>query len=131
MPRRSWLTLFPSILLISSAMAADPEVKGPGWLLPMPEIDADPRIPTLKSVVGHGWGEDISSVAEIERYLRALADAAPDRAKLIPYGQTIAGAMRAWAFASSTLVFLGSASLRLAARIASIWARLAGEVMAR
>ena len=46
-------------------------------------------MPTLKQVVGHGWGEDISSHAEIERYLRALVDAAPDRTRLVRYGQTI------------------------------------------
>ncbi len=33
--------------------------------------------------------QDISSHAEIERYLRALADAAPDRTRLVRYGQTI------------------------------------------
>ena len=34
-------------------------------------------------------GPDISSHAEIERYLRSLADAAPDRTRLVRYGQTI------------------------------------------
>ncbi len=70
-----------------TAAAADRD--NPGWLLPMPEVDADPKVPTLKQVVGHGWGEDISSHTEIERYLRALVDAAPDRARLVRYGQTI------------------------------------------
>ncbi|KAJ3052505.1 hypothetical protein HK102_011869, partial [Quaeritorhiza haematococci] len=60
-----------------------------GWLLPMPEVDADPAIPTLAQVVGHSWGVDVSSVSEIERYLVALSAAAPDRTKLVPYGRTI------------------------------------------
>src|SRR5271163_2054879 len=70
-----------------TAVAADRD--NPGWLLPMPEVDADPKVPTLKQVVGHGWGEDISTHAEIERYLHVLVDAAPDRARLVRYGQTI------------------------------------------
>ncbi|AMV39259.1 M14 family metallopeptidase [Planctomyces sp. SH-PL62] len=60
-----------------------------GWLLPMPEVDADPAIPTLSQVVGHSWGADVSSASEIERYLSALAAAAPDRSRLVPYGRTI------------------------------------------
>ncbi len=53
-----------------TAGAADKD--NPDWLLPMPEVDADPKVPTLKQINGHGWGEDISSHAEIERYLHAL-----------------------------------------------------------
>ena len=48
-----------------------------------------PKVPTLKQQVGHALGEDISSHAEIERYLRALADAAPERTRLVKYGETI------------------------------------------
>ncbi len=54
----------------------------------MPEVEADPKVPTLKQSAGHGWAQDISSHAEIERYLRALTNAAPDRARLIRYGET-------------------------------------------
>ncbi|WP_435022566.1 M14 family zinc carboxypeptidase (plasmid) [Tundrisphaera sp. TA3] len=90
MPRRIWLTLFICMGAAATAPGADEaERSRPGWLLPLPEVDADPKIPALKEVVGHAWGEDISSHAEIARYLRALADAAPDRARLVPYGRTI------------------------------------------
>ena len=89
MPRRLWPALLLCALIPTPAPAQEVERAKPGWLLPMPEVDADPKVPTLKAVVGHGWGEDISACAEIERYLRALADAAPDRARLIPYGRTI------------------------------------------
>lgn len=61
------------------------------WLLPAPEVEADPRIPTLAQVVGHRWGQDISNHAEIERYCHALAKAAPDRCRVVKYGQTYQG----------------------------------------
>ncbi len=89
MSRRAWSVLLPFLTLVPTPGAADSPGRGdPGWLLPMPEVDADPKVPTLKAVVGHAWGEDISSHAEIERYLHALAAAAPDRARLVPYGRT-------------------------------------------
>jgi hypothetical protein len=60
----------------------------PNWLLPLEEIDADPKIPTLKQVVGFAWAHEISSHVQIERYLHALAEAAPDRTKLVRYGSS-------------------------------------------
>ena len=89
-PRRQRVAILLGISISFMALtvgAADKDQ--PGWLLPMPEVDADPKVPTLKQVIGHGWGEDISSHAEIERYLRALNEAAPDRTRLVRYGQTI------------------------------------------
>ncbi len=74
-------------LMPLTAWGADKD--NPAWLLPMPEVDADPKVPTLKQAVGHGWAEEISSHSEIERYLRALTDAAPDRTRLLRYGETI------------------------------------------
>ncbi len=71
----------------AGARAADRN--DPAWLLPMPEVDADPKVPTLKQAIGHGWAQEISSHAEIERYLRALSAVAPDRTRLVQYGQTI------------------------------------------
>lgn len=56
--------------------------------LPVPGIDADPAIPTLEQVVGFGWAQEITSHAEFERYLDALAEAAPDRTKLVRYGSS-------------------------------------------
>lgn len=47
-------------------------------------------IPTLKQIVGHDWGERITSHAEMERYLEALSQATP-RIKLVPYGHTWEG----------------------------------------
>jgi len=71
------------------------EVKGreqdQAWLLPVAELDADPKIPTLAQVVGHRWGQEISSHAEIERYCQALVKAAPERCLLVKYGQSYQG----------------------------------------
>ena len=49
MPRRSRLALIMGIAIsapLAPAGAADRD--NPGWLLPMPEVDADPKVPTLK-----------------------------------------------------------------------------------
>ena len=90
MPRPARAALFVGIAFCSLAVAAQGALgDDPGWLLPMPEVDADPKVPTLKQQLGHGWGEDISSHAEIERYLRSLAAAAPERSRLVKYGETI------------------------------------------
>lgn len=45
----------------------------------------DPAIPTLEQTVGHAPGERITSPDEADRYIRALAEAAPDRVRLVQY----------------------------------------------
>ncbi|RMG45016.1 MAG: peptidase M14 [Acidobacteria bacterium] len=55
-----------------------------------PGVSYDPAIPTLKQVVGHDWGEHITSYEEMVRYLTALADAS-SRVKLVEYGRTWEG----------------------------------------
>jgi hypothetical protein len=92
--RRSLSVSLLLILASHSAVLAQPDAvpdKDPGWLLPVPEVDADPDVPTLEQVVGHAWAQEVSSHAEIERYLHALAEAAPDRTKLVRYGSTYEG----------------------------------------
>jgi hypothetical protein len=54
-------------------------------------VTYDPRIPTLKGVIGHDVGEEISSPEEITIYLRALAAAAPDRTRLVEYARSWEG----------------------------------------
>ncbi len=61
------------------------------WLLPLPGIDADPAIPDSKSVLRYDWGQDISSHLQISVFLESLAKAAPDRTRLVNYGQTYEG----------------------------------------
>src|SRR5262245_51419959 len=65
--------------------------KSPSWLLPLDEVQLDDNVPTLKDIVGHTWGEDISSHAEIERYLHVLAASTKDRTRLESYGESYEG----------------------------------------
>jgi len=55
------------------------------------ETRYDPRIPTLKQVVGHDLGEEITSPEGIAAYLEALAAAAPDRARVLEYARSEEG----------------------------------------
>ena len=57
----------------------------------VPGTDYDPDIPTLKEVIGHDFGAEITAPHQIEDYLEALAAAAPDRARWIPYGTSWEG----------------------------------------
>jgi hypothetical protein len=45
----------------------------------------DPAVPTLTQTVGHAPGTRITSPDQTYAYLKALAEAAPDRAKLVQY----------------------------------------------
>ncbi len=56
-----------------------------------PGAKYDPAIPTIKSVLGHDHGEVITPPDGVERYLRALQQAAPTRSKLIEYARTWEG----------------------------------------
>ncbi len=49
------------------------------------------RIPSPKQVIGHDFGEEISTPDQIVAYMKALAAAAPDRTRLVEYGQTWEG----------------------------------------
>ncbi len=61
------------------------------WLLPLPSVDADPAIPDCNTVLRYDWADEISSHYQVETYLRALADAAPDRTRLVQYGSSWEG----------------------------------------
>jgi hypothetical protein len=56
-----------------------------------PGTKYDPRIPTPASVIGHDFGEEISSPDEIAAYLRALNAAAPTRTALVEYARSWEG----------------------------------------
>ncbi len=49
-----------------------------------------PEVPTLERVVGHEWGERVTSPEEIERYIHALAEASP-RVSVHEYARTWEG----------------------------------------
>ena len=51
----------------------------------------DSTIPTLEAVVGHDFREEITHPDEIVTYFRALADAAPNRTRLIQYAESWEG----------------------------------------
>jgi hypothetical protein len=57
----------------------------------VPGASYDPGIPTLEAVVGHSIQEEITSPGELVVYFRALAAAAPDRSRLVEYGETWEG----------------------------------------
>jgi len=57
----------------------------------LPDTSYDPAIPTLKSVVGHDPGQEISTPDQITRYLEALSKAAPDRTRLVRYATSWEG----------------------------------------
>jgi hypothetical protein len=53
-----------------------------------PGTTYDPKIPTLRQVLGHDFGERITPPEDVPRYLEALAAAAPDRTKLLEYARS-------------------------------------------
>ena len=57
----------------------------------LPGTTYDPAIPTLKSVVGHDPGGEISTPDQIGLYLEALAKAAPERTRLVRYATSWEG----------------------------------------
>lgn len=56
-----------------------------------PGVRYDAAIPTLKQVLGHEPGEVITPPDGVVTYLKALAQAAPTRTRLIEYGRTWEG----------------------------------------
>src|SRR5262249_16797875 len=56
-----------------------------------PGVQYDARIPSLKQITGHDFGQRVTAPEEIIRYLKALNEAAPDRTKLIKYAETWEG----------------------------------------
>ncbi len=57
----------------------------------LPDTRYNPQIPDLETVLGHAAGERISSPAQIRDYFEALAEAAPDRIRLVPYAESWQG----------------------------------------
>jgi len=65
--KRTIVVLF---LLTNITLAAQKDELYPG-------AQYDPSIPTLEAITGHDWGDGITSPADIERYLAALAERSP------------------------------------------------------
>jgi hypothetical protein len=80
------------IALIMAMLSVAPAAQdAPNVLELAPGARYDSRIPTLKQVVGHDYGEAISTSEQIVAYLKALEAAAPDRMKLVEYGRSYEG----------------------------------------
>ncbi len=87
-----------------------------GVLTTLGEAEYDPGVPTLESVVGFDWGDEITDPSQALAYARALAVAAPQRARLVEYGRSLGG----W-----PLVLLAVSSENNLARVDEIRAQLA------
>jgi hypothetical protein len=81
-------SLSSAFLMAAVLQATVPQAPYPQ---PAPGTSYDPSVPTLTQVVGHDFGEEITSPAEITAYLRALHEAAPDRTRLIRYATSWEG----------------------------------------
>ncbi|MFZ9086493.1 MAG: M14 family zinc carboxypeptidase, partial [Steroidobacteraceae bacterium] len=66
-----------------------------------PGATYDPSIPTQEAVLGHQPGEDITSPEDVRRYFDALAAAAPDRLRVVPYGRSWQGRELAYVIVTS------------------------------
>ncbi len=56
-----------------------------------PGVTYDAKIPSLDQVTGHAWGTEVSAHSDVEKYLAALAAAAPERVRLVQYGASWEG----------------------------------------
>jgi hypothetical protein len=54
-------------------------------------VEYDPSIPTPRALLGHDPAESITAPEEIVRYFGALADAAPERTRLVRYAESWQG----------------------------------------
>ncbi|MEN1727060.1 MAG: M14 metallopeptidase family protein [Pseudomonadota bacterium] len=77
--------LLPLLLLL---FGLNTDVRAEGWF---GHNDFDPEVPTMETVLGHAMGERISSSEHVQRYFEALAEAQPDRIRLINYGTSWQG----------------------------------------
>ena len=72
---------------VATASSTFAQALEPFW----PGAQYDPKIPTLEQVVGHASGDKVTTPEQIAAYLRALAQAAPDRTRLTEYARTWEG----------------------------------------
>ncbi len=77
-----------AVTLVAGPASASAQTQDePFW----PGAQYDPAIPTLKQVVGHDPGAVITTTDEVGVYLQALAQAAPERTRLVEYARTWEG----------------------------------------
>ncbi|MEO8501377.1 MAG: M14 metallopeptidase family protein, partial [Vicinamibacteria bacterium] len=56
-----------------------------------PATAYDPKIPTIKQVLGYDHGDEITSPENVAAYLKALSAAAPERTRLVEYARSWEG----------------------------------------
>jgi len=78
--------------VVAAAVAWSVAVMAPASFFEvLPSADHDPAVRTLRDVVGHDWGEEVSSPAQISAYLAALAASAPERVAIEEYARSLEG----------------------------------------
>jgi hypothetical protein len=83
--------LLSSLVLAASVVAQIPDPAPAPAFQMAPGVEYDPAVPTLDEVTGHAWGTEISAHRDVEAYILALQDAAPDRVRVFRYGETWQG----------------------------------------
>ncbi|MEC7726886.1 MAG: M14 family zinc carboxypeptidase, partial [Planctomycetota bacterium] len=83
--------LLSSLVLAFSVAAQIPDPAPAPAFEMAPGVAYDAAIPTLDQVTGHAWGTEISAHRDVEAYIRALEAAAPDRVRVLRYGETWQG----------------------------------------
>jgi Zinc carboxypeptidase len=76
------------LALLLPLLFPSPGAAQPAPLALSPGTRYDPKIPTIAQVLGYDHGERITPPEDVPRYLKALADAAPDRARLMEYARS-------------------------------------------
>ena len=66
-----------------------------------PDADYDPSVTTLEEVVGHEFGDAITTSADIDTFLEALRDHSPDRMTIETYAESWQGRDLSYAVISS------------------------------
>jgi hypothetical protein len=84
---RAHLAAAVALVIAFAGVSGHAQNDEPFW----PGAKYDPAIPTLKQVVGHDHGEEITTPDQIGVYLQALAKAAPSRTRLIEYARSWEG----------------------------------------
>ena len=82
--------LFWMIVLAVSACAieGDAQRSSKRFELPLSGTQPSADVPDTHQLFGYRWGDEISSHAQVARYLRALSDAAPGKTRLVQYGKS-------------------------------------------
>jgi hypothetical protein len=93
MGRSPAATILSLALVLASAGLVPPAVAtGQESFIPQRgQVDYDPAIPEPRAVLGHDPADAITAPEEIVRYFQALADAAPERTRLVRYADSWQG----------------------------------------